>query len=249
MKIIFNADDFGYSKGVNLGIAEACQNGFVRSTTIMAGMPGFEHAVGLSKQIPELRLGAHLTLTAGKSAGGVYKTITNGEGYFITQKELLRRAAHCDIDMQEVEAEYDAQIQKIIAAGVMPDHFDSHHHIHNLPGFADIFLRLAKKYRARVRICNKALPNGEYAGVKTTSAFDETFYGETTTEESIKELTGRYNGESLEVMCHPAYLDHALLKSSSYNVKRVLELKTLTSPAIKAYLLEQGHELCSFSDL
>ena len=249
MKIIFNADDFGYSKGVNLGIVEAYQNGLVRSTTIMAGMPGFEHAVGLSKQNPGLRIGVHLTLTAGRSVGGVYKTITDGDGLFIPLKELEKRMEHCELDMSEVEAEYEAQIRRVLAAGVKPDHFDSHHHTHNLPVVNDIFLWLAKKYRVRVRIYDKTLLTGEYAAVRSTSGFDDTFYGETTEEDDIKELVGRYSGDSLEVMCHPAYLDHALLETSSYNVKRVFELKTLTSRSMKAFFLEQGHELCSFSDL
>ena len=249
MKIIFNADDFGHSKGVNLGIIEAFQNGLVRSTTMMTGMPGFEHAAGLAKQNPGLKIGVHLTLSAGKSIGGAYKTITGGDGRFFLLKELEKRAAHRELDLSEVEAEYEAQIQKVLAAGIEPDHFDSHHHIHNLPGIVDVFLRLAKKYSARVRIYNKALLNGEYAGVKTTSDFTDTFYGETTAEEDIKELADRYNSDSLEIMCHPAYLDHALLETSSYNIERVFELNTLTSPAIKAFLLEQGHELCSFSDI
>ena len=249
MKIIFNADDFGHSKGVNLGIIESWQTGLVRSATMMAGMPGFRHAVRLSEQNPGLKIGVHLTLSAGKSTGGVYKTITDSEGHFLSLKELEERAAHCEIDMSEVEAEYEAQIQKILAAGLKPDHFDSHHHTHNLPGVNDVFLRLAKKYSACVRINKKATLTGEYAGIKTTSDFDDTFYNERTAEEDLKELVGRYSGESLEVMCHPAYLDHVLLETSSYNLGRVFELRTLTSPAIKAFILEQGHELCSFSDL
>ena len=247
MKIIFNADDFGYCKGVNFGIIEACQNGLVSSASMMACMPGFEHAAELSKQNPELKIGVHLTLSAGRSAGGVYKTITNDQGLFLPLRELEKRAVNCEIDMSEVEVEFEAQIQKIIAEGLKPDHFDSHHHTHNLPGIVDIFLRLAKKYTAGVRFYDKALLTGEYADVKTTSDFDSTFYGEKTAEDDLKELVGRHNGDSLEVMCHPAYLDHVLLETSSYNLNRVFELRTLTSPAIKAFLLEQGHELCSFS--
>ncbi|TGU42153.1 ChbG/HpnK family deacetylase, partial [Mesorhizobium sp. M00.F.Ca.ET.186.01.1.1] len=42
MKLIVNADDFGYSKGVNLGIIEAHRAGVVTSTTTMVNMGGFE---------------------------------------------------------------------------------------------------------------------------------------------------------------------------------------------------------------
>ena len=49
-KLIVNADDFGLSEAVNYGIISAYKNGIVRSTTIMAGMPAFDHAVELLKE-------------------------------------------------------------------------------------------------------------------------------------------------------------------------------------------------------
>ncbi|MDT2479823.1 ChbG/HpnK family deacetylase [Enterococcus avium] len=39
-KIIINADDFGYSTAVNLGIVEAYKNGVLTSTTLMANIFG-----------------------------------------------------------------------------------------------------------------------------------------------------------------------------------------------------------------
>ena len=45
MKVIMNADDFGFSRGVNLAILEGFQHGILTSTSLMVNMPGFEHAV------------------------------------------------------------------------------------------------------------------------------------------------------------------------------------------------------------
>ncbi len=56
-KVIFNSDDFGYSYGVNYGILDAYQRGILTSTTLMANMPGFEHAVKLKKEVPGLGVG------------------------------------------------------------------------------------------------------------------------------------------------------------------------------------------------
>ena len=106
--IIFNADDFGYCKGVNLGIWEAYRNGLVRSATMMANMPGFDHAANLALSDPGLKLGVHLTLTAGKSVGGVYKTLTDAEGKFLPLIEVERRAETKTLDLTEVENEYEA---------------------------------------------------------------------------------------------------------------------------------------------
>ena len=248
MKVIFNADDFGYSKGVNLGILEAYKNGVLRSTTIMAGMPGFEHAVNLSKENPGLRIGVHLTLTTGKSVGGIYKTLTDEDGKFLPLNEVERRAKAGETDLAEVEAEYEAQIRKVLAAGINPDHFDSHHHTHNLPGIVNVFLKMAKKYGVKVRIYDKELLKGEYADVRTTDEFIDTFFGDTVTAEDLLGMLSSCKAETVEVMCHPAYMDKFLHESSSYSMKRVYELDVLTSSEVKDYVDEHGIESVSFSD-
>ena len=51
MRLIVNADDFGLSRGVNLGIIEAHKNGIVTSTTLMVTMNEVEHALELAKLI------------------------------------------------------------------------------------------------------------------------------------------------------------------------------------------------------
>ena len=45
MRVIINADDFGFSKGVNLGILESFENGVVTDTSLMCNMPCFDHAI------------------------------------------------------------------------------------------------------------------------------------------------------------------------------------------------------------
>ena len=248
MQLICNADDFGHSKGVNLGIVEAYQNGVVRSTTMMAGMPGFDHAVGLARQNPGLKIGVHLTLTAGKSVGGVYKTITDEEGNFFKLGELERRARASELDLAEVEAEYESQIKKIQEQGIEFDHFDSHHHTHNLPGNIDVFLKLAKKYNTKVRIYDKSRLTGDYASIQTTDTFIDTFFDEQATASHFKEICEQHPHESLELMCHPAYLDYELSCTSLYNIQRTVELHILTSDEIRNFISEKNIRLSSFSE-
>lgn len=49
MKLIMNADDFGFTRAINYGIFDAHNLGVLTSTTLMVTMPAFEHAVDLSK--------------------------------------------------------------------------------------------------------------------------------------------------------------------------------------------------------
>jgi len=251
VKLIFNADDFGHTKAVNLGILEAYFNGLVRSTSIMAGKPGFDHAVTLARIAPGLKIGVHLTLTSGKSVGGAYDTLTDGSGNFIRPpEEVARRAREGLLDLGEVETEFEAQIQKCLAAGLKPDHFDGHHHVQNLPGIVDVYLKFARKYGVKVRLYDHSLLRGEYACVGAAGLFSDGFYDETATAAALKEILSAAAGaDSLEVMCHPGYVDWALYTGSVYNINRTRELQILTSDEMRSFVADSGFELCSFSDL
>ena len=85
-KLIVNADDFGLSEAVNYGIISAYKNGIVRSTTIMAGMPAFDHAVELLKENKGLGCGVHMTLSLNKPVLNYHKTIVDENGNFYRRK-------------------------------------------------------------------------------------------------------------------------------------------------------------------
>ena len=215
----------------------------------MACMPGFEHAARLARENGPLAVGAHLCLTAGSAAGGVYATITDASGGFINRDALREKAESGLLDPDEAEAEFEAQIAKIISAGIRPDHFDSHHHIHRLPGIDRVFLKVAKKYGVAVRRLYDGRPAGDYRGVRSTDGFSAAFYGGTATAGTLKSVISSFDGESLEIMCHPGFADYALYSGSSYSIGRLFEARVLTGDEMKLFIAENGHELCSFSDL
>ncbi|MCL2236366.1 MAG: carbohydrate deacetylase [Defluviitaleaceae bacterium] len=243
MKIIFNADDYGYSKGVNLGIIEAFQNGIVRSATMMANTPGFDHGVRLLESSPDLKIGVHLVLTHGRSLGGVYQTITDAKGNFLTLSELTNRANTGQIDLAEVEQEYTLQIQRILGARIRPTHFDGHHHTHLLPGILDITANFARKHDVALRGCNQQIPRG----IKTV-AFSDDFFGDNSTLEHLELMLSKCSADT-EFFCHPAYVDSYLYKKSSYSLGRMGELETLTNPKAKEIIDKFGMTLATFADL
>ena len=245
MKIIFNADDYGYSKGVNLGIIEAYENGLVRSATMMANMPSFEHGVALWKSCSGLKIGVHLVLTTGASLGGVYNTITDNSGNFLRLSEIVQRANANTLDLSEVEKEYTLQIEKILAAGIPITHLDGHHHTQNLPGNVQVLLALAKKYNIPVRANDRVLANSH--GVKSP-VFDETFHGDNVTMHHLEHILSSCK-ETTEIMCHPAYLDNFVYSNSSYNIQRIKELEILTCPSAKMLVEKYSHTLGDFQDL
>jgi predicted glycoside hydrolase/deacetylase ChbG (UPF0249 family) len=147
--LIVNADDLGWTEGVNRGIAEAHRNGIVTSTSLLANGAAFVLGVEMARVTPGLAVGVHLNLSDGAPTAPpeLVTSLVNDDGMFEGGPEnLLLRIARRALETEEVAIEWDAQIQKIRGAGIEPKHLDGHKHVHMLPGLFPIALRLAKRH-------------------------------------------------------------------------------------------------------
>ncbi len=147
--LIVNADDLGWTGGVNRGILDAFRRGIVTSTSLLANGSAFLEAAKAAKSAPGLGVGVHLNLSDGDPVAD-HESVTsllNDKGEFADGPEsLLLKRARRGLVLDEVEEEWDAQIQKVRDAGIRPTHLDGHKHVHMLPGLFEIALRLAKKH-------------------------------------------------------------------------------------------------------
>ncbi len=157
--LIVNADDLGWTEGVNRGIAEAHRNGIVTSASLLANGSAFSSGVEMARTSPGLGVGVHLNLSDGEPVADreTVTTLLNDKGELEGRPEsLLLRLARRSVSVHEIEQEWDAQIQKVRASGVEPTHLDGHRHVQMLPGLFEIVLRLAKKHGiAAVRISHE----------------------------------------------------------------------------------------------
>ena len=157
--LIVNADDLGWSEGVNRGIAEAHRNGIVTSASLLANGAAFILAVEQARTTPGLGVGVHLNLSDGPPTAEpeTVTSLLNDTGDFAGGPEgLLLKMARRGVDFGEVEREWEAQIVKVREAGIEPTHLDGHKHVHMLPGFFEIALRLAKRHGiAAVRVAHE----------------------------------------------------------------------------------------------
>ena len=147
--LIVNADDLGWTEGINRGIVESFQRGIVTSASLLANGPAFASGVKAARSLPGLGVGVHLNLSDGPPVADpeTVMSLLNDDGEFAGGPEsLLLKRARRGLMLQEVEQEWDAQIQKVRDAGIQPTHLDGHKHAHMLPGLFEIALRLAKKY-------------------------------------------------------------------------------------------------------
>lgn len=230
MRIIFNADDFGLSKGVNEGILNCYQSGAITSTSLMTNTLFFEDAVALIHQHQLPNIGLHVNLTEFKSVLSTHKTIINSEGAF------LRTIADSKaIDIDEVYAEIEAQYQKALQAGVTITHLDSHHHVHMSYALRKPFIAFAKKHQLPLRKINFFTRNPlrwlefkrDIHGVNYyTDFFSANFYDDTLQLETLIKIAKQHYKGTIEIMCHPGYQD---INNGVYNQQREIEIKILNA--------------------
>jgi Uncharacterized protein conserved in bacteria len=248
-KIIINADDFGITKGVSLGILDSMEKGVVTETTAMANGWYIEEALNEAKKRGISNIGIHLTLSWGKPIlpKEEVSSIVDENGNFYRRVENVKEP-----NFNEVEKELRAQINKLLSLGLKPTHLDAHHHFFVVSKeLTDIVIKLAKEMNIPLRcVYSKDYPYYIEKGVRTTNNTSIDFYGDNTTEEFlIKLLENTAEDETLEVMCHPAYVDEDLIKATSYNTNRAKEFEVLTSGSISEYIKNNGIKLIGFNEI
>jgi predicted glycoside hydrolase/deacetylase ChbG (UPF0249 family) len=265
-RLIVNADDFGFTPDVNLGIVAAHREGILTASTLMANGEAFDDAVRLARETPALDLGCHLVLISGRSVLPPYAPLP------ASAPELLRALAARRIRVYD---ELAAQVRKILAAGLQLTHLDTHKHTHLAPPVLDAVARIAEEFDIRwVRRpfdIPLTIPGGGIPMLKraTSSGLQVlrgrfhrvlTSHGCRTTDHFAGfQITGRFRAPELarlirglpegltEFMCHPGYCGvhlrqaHTRLKES-----RQREMEALIAPEVRAALVEAEVELVNY---
>jgi predicted glycoside hydrolase/deacetylase ChbG (UPF0249 family) len=252
MKLIVNADDFGYAERVSAGILRAHRDGIVTATTFMTNAPHTDGAAKLARATPSLDVGVHLVVSYGRPLADVtrVRSLVDAEGRFFRPKELLSR----DIDREQALTEYRAQYEKARdLLGRDPTHLDTHHWVHDHPALEWAIGELARETGATARIhSDEQRDRLRGRGVRTPDRFARDFQGEGKVGvQQLLDLLERLarREDITELMCHPGEADLDMVKKSSYARERPTELSTLTDPRVRAAVKDLGITLATFADV
>jgi len=275
-RLIVNADDFGFTAGVNRAILEAHAGGIVTSCS-------------LSATAPSLSVGCHIVLVDGEPVLDAAELpsiawLRSGAARFGDNlKTFIARALTGRLNADQIEAETTAQIRKLQSAGIKVSHVDTHKHTHLFPAVLQPMLRAARACGIRA-VRNpfgprKPLKSGELlrrpnlwtrnAEVRILRSLCSRFQNNVKGEGLITpngtlgiEVTGMLD-ETLfraiaeiipegtwEFVCHPGYND-ADLKSANTRLResRETELSVLTMPEAGEIMSSRGIALISYRDL
>jgi predicted glycoside hydrolase/deacetylase ChbG (UPF0249 family) len=146
--LIINADDLGFSKGVNLAIETALLHGWISSSTLLANAPCCREGVAIAhRHRSRASFGIHLNLTefhplSEPSELGRSGLLAEDGSFAGTIRELAG-----DRDLRAAcFGELDAQIRWVRSMGIEISHFDSHHHIHTIPWMLPVIHQLQKEH-------------------------------------------------------------------------------------------------------
>jgi predicted glycoside hydrolase/deacetylase ChbG (UPF0249 family) len=158
------------------------------------------------------------------------------------------------LPLEEIAHELECQYRRFIELfGCEPTHIDSHHHVHMIAPVYPIVAAFAREKGVALRIDRQlAQRDGlDQEAARSSEGFASEFYGEAISEALLLQILDdsiQREEASLEVMCHPAFIDHAIM-SSAYCHPRLAELEVLTSEALKYAVAERGYRLGTYRDV
>ncbi len=279
-QLIINADDFGLHPTINAGIIEGHQKGVITSTSLIAAGISFDDAVTQALQNPDLGIGVHLALVGGlppiAPADKVASLLTKEGLLYPHYPSFIAAWLKGKIALTDIVYEWNAQITKILDAGITVSHFDSHQHLHVLPGLNQLMIHLSEQFSIfKIRIPKEPLTffaTGPFAasriiartGLTTcaqlaeskwktkltnTDHFYGTLAGGNLTKTRWKNIIQELPLGTSEVMTHPGLNSSELERSFPWNYHWEEELEALKSEELRTWIHEKNIRLINYHHL
>lgn len=253
MELVIRADDLGYSRAVNYGIADSLEGGLVSSVGLMVNMPSASHGLKLIEKY-HVSLGQHTNICLGRPCAdpSLIPSLLDENGMFLSSR--AHRQAFKEgkdlVNVDEAVIEVEAQYHRFKElTGQEPDYFEAHAIASQNLGRA--LQIVAEKYHLPFLQMTPVDTIGKFCGHSVNAlpmhSMDQD-YDPFATLQNDMQTAGREDMPDIFV-CHPGYLDDDLLKHSSLTVNRTKEVAMLRDPEVKTWLDAHGAKLTGFREL
>lgn len=267
-RLVYRADDIGYTKTFNDGAFKAIENGIVTSADVMFDIPGAVDALERLRDYPWISVGWHSGHLWGSAVADpkLVPHMVDATGKFLWGHNSKLMA---DVPYEEAYIEFEAQVQLCIKTlGRAPDTTDV---MFERP-IDRAKMDVCDKYGIVYRFCGGINPSGISMVVKPE--YQHLRYNEYADPNVPKRQPGhdRRKGFSLDqfhlydpvskikgvtwesdeiwrVGGHPGFLDDYILSESSCNIHRVKDIIAVTSDELKAWIADEGIELVNQRDI
>jgi predicted glycoside hydrolase/deacetylase ChbG (UPF0249 family) len=219
--VVFNADDFGASTGINRGVVEGHRSGVVTSASLMVTGRAVAEARGLAAENPSLAVGLHWDVWG-----------EDERAFDLGAADAVRR---------EIRSQLDSFHSLM---GRWPTHVDSHKHAHLDPRAFAIMTEEVADLGIPVRGDGRVtFVGGFYAQWEwQKTELEHVSLG------ALHQILAHETADAwTEVSCHPGFASPDFM--SVYLREREAELATLCDPAVPDLLRDEGLILASFADV
>lgn len=255
-RIIFNADDIGYSEAVTLGIIKAHRDGLIKSTTMMTNMDAAPFASELLKAHPGLYCGQHTNIVVGRpvSNPALLPSLVDEKGYF-NVKDRLKRGLKLNVEEIKIEVRAQAERFKELM-GHYPTHIEGHAVFD--PGLKQAVREVAEEMGVHYTDSEIQMVNGQWVEITDThhSGYEVPvrpkvayYQDKVSLDYWLNDEAGLLNEELVEMHTHPGFIDQTLLDLSSYHITRAKEVAIACDPRLRQWIEKNQVELITFEDI
>jgi predicted glycoside hydrolase/deacetylase ChbG (UPF0249 family) len=227
VSLIVNADDFGYSRGINRGIVEAHEAGIATSASLMVNRPAAPEAAAYARRNPRFDVGLHVELRRWRPRRRPWSLVWSEQAL----QSVVARDLAAQLDRFRRLLDRD------------PTHIDSHHHRHRIDSLRPIFEAVARQldvplrhFAPGIRFC------GEFYGHDGAGRPDP----EAISRDALVGLLTRLTPGVTELCTHPGYTEGV---DMWYREERAQEVLTLCDPSVRAAIERLRIRLTSFGEL
>ncbi len=265
-KILFQGDDFGFTRGVTLGIVDSIDRGVLRNTGLFANMPSAEFAVTFMKDRPQACFGIDFNLVSGPSCADPkdIPALVDEEGNFIRSGVRTRdprwqsEEGRAELfPYEQVSKELWAQYNRFVELTGRKPEFLHEHSIssenykkvikeisvkENIPYTSEILAKLGMD-----KTMNKLIESNLATTKKIFDAQSQIYKN---TVEQFMSLTDEFieNGTSV-FCCHPGYVDADLIGLTTLSLERCRDAEMMMSEKVAEWIRENNVELITYRDL
>jgi predicted glycoside hydrolase/deacetylase ChbG (UPF0249 family) len=258
MRLIINADDFGFSESVNESIFHLAKLGSLTSTTVMVNEP-YANEIEKLLFLKNLGIGLHFNITRGCPISQISEisSLVDNNGQFFSSKEFRNRAVKGTIKVNHILKELEAQFEKL--KGLIGDritHLDSHQNIYKYLNVSSAIVEFSKqknylglrslsRYHISIRKEPEKAKFNKVFKYGMKEILIEAYYSRLFKKLSnyykltdgvlkihnlkiLSELNPPNDCITLEISCHPATNTKDLLQTD-YTINRVAEYQTMKS--------------------
>jgi predicted glycoside hydrolase/deacetylase ChbG (UPF0249 family) len=258
--LIINADDFGMCHSTTEAIFRSLREGVVCSTTLMVPCPWASYAMHLLAENPSIAFGIHLTFL-GDSLKYPWRPLTcrdkvsslvDEAGHFYSFDHMDQFVEQVDLD--ELEVEFRAQIETVLAAHLKPTHLDWHSfRIAKKPEIFELMFRLAREYGLGLRVRERSLIETVQAQGLPVNDYDflDSYGFDTATKSAtftrlLRELPAGLN----EWAVHPGIGNSELqaIEPQGWQVRQA-DFEFVTSPEAREVIQQEGIILLDYKPI